>query len=194
MHSDWPLPFKTHLLPTRHHYPPTSTPDNSYPSTFKDRTGSGACIVYLTFDFMLLPLWPPNLTFLLVVPTAALLYFCTELRCLEITPDDKELVLAEGSSLTLTCSGSGNTTWEFKKDDVPYFQVDQVQNGGQSYQIVQSSATSSVLTLWNVSWKHTGVYLCIDQHTHETKEVAVFVPGEACFFFFYLPDIKDTFW
>uniref|UniRef100_A0A3B4YXK0 receptor protein-tyrosine kinase n=1 Tax=Stegastes partitus TaxID=144197 RepID=A0A3B4YXK0_9TELE len=100
---------------------------------------------------------------------------------LEITPDDKELVLAEGSSLTLNCSGSGETTWEFKKDDVPYFQVEQVPNGRQSYQIVQTDARSSVLTLWSVSWKSTGVYLCIDRHTGETKEVAVFVPPDVWF-------------
>lgn len=118
----------------------------------------------------------------LTVTFAALLCFCTELFCLEITPDDTELVLAEGSSLSLTCSGSGETTWEFKRDDVPYFQVEQVQNGRQSYQVVQTGATSSVLTLWNVSWKHTGVYQCIDQLTGETKEVAVFVPDPDMWF------------
>ncbi|XP_068570767.1 platelet-derived growth factor receptor beta [Cebidichthys violaceus] len=118
----------------------------------------------------------------LTVTVTALLYFCTELCCLEITPDDKELVLAEGSSLTLTCSGSEDTTWDFKRDDVPYFQAEQVQNDGQSYQIVQSSVTSSVLTLWNVSWKHTGVYQCTDRQTGETKEVAVFVPDPDVWF------------
>lgn len=118
----------------------------------------------------------------LTVTFTALLCFCTELFCLEITPDDKELVLAEGSSLSLTCSGSGETTWEFKRDDVPYFQVEQVQNGPQSYQVVQTGATSSVLTLWNVSWKHTGVYQCIDRLTGETKEVAVFVPDPDMWF------------
>ncbi|XP_054453535.1 platelet-derived growth factor receptor beta isoform X2 [Anoplopoma fimbria] len=118
----------------------------------------------------------------LTVTVTALLYFCTELRCLEITPDDRELVLAEGSSLTLTCSGSEDTRWEFKRDDVPYFQVEQVQSDGQSYQIVQSSVTSSVLTLRNVSWKHTGVYQCTDRHTEETKDVAVFVPDPDVWF------------
>ncbi|TNN64766.1 Platelet-derived growth factor receptor beta [Liparis tanakae] len=118
----------------------------------------------------------------LTVTVTALLFFCTELRCLEITPDDKELVLAEGSSLALTCSGSEDTKWEFKRDDVSYFQAEQVQNDGQSYQIVQSSVTSSVLTLWNVSWTHTGVYQCTDLHTGETKEVAVFVPDPDVWF------------
>lgn len=119
--------------------------------------------------------------FCLAVQTAALLCFCTELRCLEITPGDKEFVLAEGSSLTLTCSGSGETTWTFKMDDVPYFQLEPSKPGHQSYEIVQSGATSSVLTLFNVSWKHTGVYQCIDQRTRDTEEVAVFVPGGAWF-------------
>lgn len=118
----------------------------------------------------------------LTVTVTALLYFCTELRCVEISPDDKELTLAEGSFLNLTCSGSGETTWEFKRDDVPYCQVEQVQNSGPSYQIVQSNITSSVLSLWNMSWKHTGVYLCVDRHTGETKEVAVFVPDPKVWF------------
>lgn len=117
---------------------------------------------------------PSNLTFFLVVPTAALFYFCTELRCLEITPVDEELVLAEGSSLTLTCSGSEDTKWEFKRDDAPHFQAEELQNDGQSH-------TTSVLTLHNLSWKHTGVYQCNDRHTGETKEVAVFVPGKGSF-------------
>ncbi|XP_076595337.1 platelet-derived growth factor receptor beta [Chaetodon auriga] len=118
----------------------------------------------------------------LTIIVTALLYLCTELCCLEITPDDRELVLPEGSSLSLTCSGSGETSWEFKRDDVPYFQVEQVQSGDQSYQIVQSSSTTSVLTLWNVSWKHTGVYQCIDRLTGEAKEVAVFVPDSDVWF------------
>ncbi|XP_035765342.1 platelet-derived growth factor receptor beta [Neolamprologus brichardi] len=118
----------------------------------------------------------------LSVTFTALLCFCTELRCLEITPGDKEFVLAEGSSLTLTCSGSGETTWKFKMDDVPYFQLEPSKLGHQSYEIVQSGATSSVLTLFNVSWKHTGVYQCIDQRTRDTEEVAVFVPDPDVWF------------
>lgn len=121
------------------------------------------------------------LTLFLLAQTAALLYFCTDALCLEIVPDDKELVLAQGSSLKLTCSGSGEMIWDFKREDIPYIQVEQFPNGYQSYQIVQSGPTSSVLTLWNVSWKHTGVYQCTDRLTGETKEVAVFVPGGACF-------------
>ncbi|XP_041653057.1 platelet-derived growth factor receptor beta [Cheilinus undulatus] len=112
------------------------------------------------------------------VTVTALLYLCAELSCVEITPDEKELVLSRGSSLTLTCSGSGETTWEFKREDVPFFQLEQ----SQSYSIEQSSVTSSVLTLWNVSWKHTGVYVCIDRLNWEIKEVSVFVPDPDVWF------------
>ncbi|KAG7518131.1 platelet-derived growth factor receptor beta [Solea senegalensis] len=120
--------------------------------------------------------------FMLHLTVTALLYLCTETCCLEIVPDAKQLVLVEGSSLTLTCSGLSETTWEFKKDGVPYFQVEHGQNAGQSYQIEQIGTTSSVLTLLNVSWKHTGVYLCVDQYTGETKEVSVFVPDPDVWF------------
>uniref|UniRef100_A0A672J3F6 receptor protein-tyrosine kinase n=1 Tax=Salarias fasciatus TaxID=181472 RepID=A0A672J3F6_SALFA len=118
-----------------------------------------------------------------VLQTAALLYFSAELCCLEIRPADTELVLAEGASLTFTCSGSEETTWDFKRDDVPYFQVEPLQNGRPSYEIVQNSSSSSALTLLSVSWRHTGVYQCIDRLTGETKEVAVFVPGGVVYFF-----------
>ncbi|GAA6235240.1 platelet-derived growth factor receptor beta [Lates japonicus] len=118
----------------------------------------------------------------LTVTVTALLYLCTELRCLEITPNDKEILLPRGSSLTLTCSGSGEMTWEFKREDVPFFQLEQVQNSGQSYQIVQNGTGSSVLTLWNMSWKQTGVYQCVDRQTGETKEVVVFVPDPDVWF------------
>ncbi|KAM9849766.1 platelet-derived growth factor receptor beta [Aulostomus maculatus] len=116
----------------------------------------------------------------LTVTVTALLYLCAETCCLEITPSNRELVLAQGSSLTLTCSGSGETTWEFKRDDVPHFQ--KVQNEDQSFISEQSSDTSSVLTLWDASWKHTGVYQCADTYNGETKEVAIFVPDPEVWF------------
>lgn len=110
--------------------------------------------------------------------TAALLYFCTELRCLEITPDDNQFVLDQGSSLTLTCSSSGEAAWE-KLEEVPDFQTLFFNlQSDEKNQTVQSSATSRVLTLSNVNWMDTGVYQCTDRYTGETKAVAVFVPGE----------------
>lgn len=110
---------------------------------------------------------------------AALLYFCTESCCLKITPRAKEQVLAAGSSLTITCSGSGDTTWEIKSDDVWYSLADQVQSGRQSDITVRVGSAGSVLTLHEVTWKHTGVYQCVDQQAGESEEVAIFVPGES---------------
>ncbi|KAM6924264.1 platelet-derived growth factor receptor beta [Xenentodon cancila] len=118
----------------------------------------------------------------LTVTFTALLYFCTNVHCLEIIPDVKELILTEGSSLTLNCSGSKDSLWEFKRDGVPYIQVEPFQNHQKSYEIVQSGATSSLLILRSVSWKHTGVYQCVDQVTGETKEVTVFVPDPEVWF------------
>lgn len=118
---------------------------------------------------------------LLLVLIAALLCFCTESCCLEIKPRAKELVLAAGSSLSLTCSGSGDTAWEIKSDDVWYPLADQVQNGRQGDTTVQVSGAGTVMTLQKVTWKHTGLYQCLDQQTGEAEEVAIFVPGELCY-------------
>lgn len=100
------------------------------------------------------------------------------MTCLKVVPDDAQLILAEGSSLSITCSGSGETTWDFKSEDVPFFQM---EAEGLNYKIVQSNRTTSVLTLWHVNWKYTGVYQCKDRLTTEMKEVAIFVPGKALF-------------
>lgn len=52
----------------------------------------------------------------------------------------------------------------------------EAESGGLNYKIVQSNLTTSVLTLWHVNWKYTGVYQCKD--AEDIKEVAIFVPGE----------------
>lgn len=122
---------------------------------------------------------------------AALVYFCTEVSCLKITPDANELVLTQGATLTLTCSSFSKISWEFKRDDMGTYLREQDENGHQGYQIVESDI-SSVLTLRNVSWKHTGVYQCRNLESGETKEAAVFVPGEARLIYlqFHLKNFK----
>ncbi|XP_056151568.1 platelet-derived growth factor receptor beta isoform X2 [Lampris incognitus] len=126
-------------------------------------------------------------TLYLTLIVTALLQICPQVCCLEITPSNPEIILVSGSSLTLTCSGSGNVSWGFKREDVPYFQMEHAQKRdptwGQNAQTVKTSDMSSVLTLSNVSWKHTGVYECIENiHTEKTKEVAVFVPDPEMWF------------
>lgn len=117
---------------------------------------------------------------------AALLHFCTKSCCLEIRPAAKELVLAAGSSLSLTCSGSGDTTWEIRSN-----LADQVESGDTAVRV--SSAGSSVLTLQNVNWNHTGTYQCVDQRSGENQEVAVFVPGELSYFISSADSVSQCF-
>lgn len=136
-----------------------------------------ACVVDLTSDPMLQSLRPPSWPFCCCI-NAALLSSCTTGNCLKIVPEEKQLILAEGSSISITCTGSGETTWDFKSDDVPFFQMKE-ESGGLNYKIVQSNRTTSVLTLWHVNWKYTGVYQCKDRLTKGMKEVAVFVPSKA---------------
>ncbi|XP_029367799.1 platelet-derived growth factor receptor beta isoform X2 [Echeneis naucrates] len=116
------------------------------------------------------------------VTVTALLYLCTDLSCLKIAPDDKEIILDSGLSINLTCSGSGEVTWEFKKDDIPYAIMEDLQSGGGRCQSVRRGPNSIVLTLCDVSWRHTGIYQCTDQTSGESQEVVVFVPDPDVWF------------
>lgn len=58
---------------------------------------------------------------------------------------------------------------------------DEWSHDGRNYKIKKISTTSSVLDVWNLSWKDTGLYVCLDENTNEMKEVAIFVPGKAWF-------------
>uniref|UniRef100_A0A8C1ZT51 receptor protein-tyrosine kinase n=1 Tax=Cyprinus carpio TaxID=7962 RepID=A0A8C1ZT51_CYPCA len=70
-----------------------------------------------------------------------------------------------------TCSGWNDVTWSFKQDEkVPEFHVE------------KPSSSSSVLRLEQVTWRHTGVYVCSENGTDETREVAIFVPDPEVWF------------
>uniref|UniRef100_A0A1A8HEE1 receptor protein-tyrosine kinase n=1 Tax=Nothobranchius korthausae TaxID=1143690 RepID=A0A1A8HEE1_9TELE len=116
------------------------------------------------------------------VTFTALVLFCAEVSSLEIKPDDNAFILNRSSTLSLTCSGSGETTWAFKTDDLNQRLREGDEYGRQIYKIAQKNLTSSVLTLRSVSWRHTGVYQCTDAITVETKEVVVFVPDPEVWF------------
>uniref|UniRef100_A0A3P9N370 receptor protein-tyrosine kinase n=1 Tax=Poecilia reticulata TaxID=8081 RepID=A0A3P9N370_POERE len=81
----------------------------------------------------------------------------------------RPFVLAQGSSLTLTCSGSSQAKW-----------LDESMNS--RYKMFEPDATSVALNLTSVSWMHTGVYQCVDDNADEIKEVAVFVPDPEVWF------------
>uniref|UniRef100_A0A8C7PCQ2 receptor protein-tyrosine kinase n=1 Tax=Oncorhynchus mykiss TaxID=8022 RepID=A0A8C7PCQ2_ONCMY len=100
----------------------------------------------------------------------ALLHFCPEYRCVEISPSNSEVVMTPGDSMIFTCSSWGTVGWRFKRnDDIPYFGV-------------ENQNTTSVLILDNVTWRHTGVYVCAEALTDEAREVAVFVPDPEVWF------------
>lgn len=79
MHSNWPVPFKTHLSLTRHHYPPTKPLHTTHILHHSEIEQDLACIVDLTFDLMLLPLWPPTWSSFLLCQTQ--LYFFSAPSC-----------------------------------------------------------------------------------------------------------------
>ncbi|XP_073676069.1 platelet-derived growth factor receptor beta [Garra rufa] len=107
----------------------------------------------------------------LTAMTTGLLLLCLGSSGLELNPSDAQVVLSINSSISITCSGWNDVTWRFKREEkVPEFRVE------------KRSPTSSVLSLEQVTWRHTGVYVCTENGTNETREVAVFVPDPEVWF------------
>ncbi|XP_016402800.1 platelet-derived growth factor receptor beta-like, partial [Sinocyclocheilus rhinocerous] len=97
--------------------------------------------------------------------TTGLLLLCLGSSGLELNPSVSQVILSINSSFSITCSGWNDVTWRFKREEkVPEFHVE------------KPSSSSSVLSLEQVTWRHTGVYVCSENGTDETREVAVFVP------------------
>ncbi|KAM6986621.1 platelet-derived growth factor receptor beta-like [Aplochiton taeniatus] len=95
------------------------------------------------------------------------LLFLGLLQCcagLELSPSVTKVILIANSSFTVVCSGWGRVTWKLPMQDPP----DGVY--------LENQGTSSVLELQNVTWKHSGNYICEDPFSVETKEIDVFVP------------------
>ncbi|KAK2890740.1 hypothetical protein Q8A67_013383 [Cirrhinus molitorella] len=107
----------------------------------------------------------------LTAMTTGLFLLCLGSSGLELSPSNTSVILSINSSFSITCSGWSNVTWRFKQEEkAPEFHIE------------KPSPTSSVLSLEQVTWRHTGVYVCIDNGTNETKEVAVFVPDPEVWF------------
>uniref|UniRef100_A0A671KU54 receptor protein-tyrosine kinase n=1 Tax=Sinocyclocheilus anshuiensis TaxID=1608454 RepID=A0A671KU54_9TELE len=110
---------------------------------------------------------------LIVIPMSypCLLLLCLGSSGLELNPSITQVVLSINSSFSITCSGWSNVTWRFKREEkVPEFHTE------------KRSPSSSVLSLEQVTWRHTGVYVCLENGTNETREVAVFVPDPEVWF------------
>ncbi|XP_067242896.1 platelet-derived growth factor receptor beta [Chanodichthys erythropterus] len=109
--------------------------------------------------------------FQLTAMTTGLVLLCLGSSGLELNPEVPQVVLPINSSFTITCSGWSNVTWRFKREEnVPEFHTE------------SRSPTSSVLSLEQVTWRHTGVYVCMENGTNVTREVAVFVPDPDVWF------------
>lgn len=92
---------------------------------------------------------------------------CSAGSGLELNPNTKEIILTANASISIMCSGWAPVSWHYKRDEnVPVFRTE------------NRSHTSSVLHLENVTWRHTGVYVCSENGSQESREVALFVPGE----------------
>ncbi|XP_062846492.1 platelet-derived growth factor receptor beta [Trichomycterus rosablanca] len=98
------------------------------------------------------------------------LLLCSTASGLELNPNLKENILTANSSLSITCSGWSPVTWRYKRDEkVPAFRT-------------ENRTLSSVLHLENVTWRHTGVYVCSEFATEESREVAIYVPDPEAWF------------
>ncbi|KAJ8348147.1 hypothetical protein SKAU_G00267360 [Synaphobranchus kaupii] len=109
----------------------------------------------------------------LVAFLTALLWHWPETQGLEISPSATEVVLTTNSSISIMCSGWSEVQWRNRSE----LDVSGVH--------VQNGMTSSVLTLENVTWEHTGIYICEESASEEALEVSVFVPDEDVWFIPY---------
>uniref|UniRef100_A0A8C7JEA8 receptor protein-tyrosine kinase n=1 Tax=Oncorhynchus kisutch TaxID=8019 RepID=A0A8C7JEA8_ONCKI len=100
----------------------------------------------------------------LVAIFTVLLQFCPEGFSLELSPSEKEVILSTNSSFTVVCSGWSKVSWKSPRD--PSLEGVAVEDRG----------TTSVLVLHNVTWRHSGNYICEEPSTEEAKDISVFVP------------------
>lgn len=116
----------------------------------------------------MLSAWTNNiLVFVCLSEALLILLLCSAGSGLELSPSMKEIILTANSSISITCSGWAPVSWRYKRDEkVPVFRTE------------NRSLTSSILHLENVTWNHTGVYVCSENGSEEFREMPVYVPGE----------------
>ncbi|XP_069030953.1 platelet-derived growth factor receptor beta-like isoform X1 [Embiotoca jacksoni] len=84
---------------------------------------------------------------------------------LELQPSTSELLLNSSSNYTVVCSGWSQVTWRLPQD----FHVDGV--------VVDNQGSSSILQLFNATWKNSGRYTCEEALSDQIRNVDVFIPG-----------------
>ncbi|XP_018517468.1 platelet-derived growth factor receptor beta isoform X2 [Lates calcarifer] len=86
--------------------------------------------------------------------------------CLELQPSAPEVLLNPNSNFTVMCSGWSQVTWQLPQDS----RVDGV--------VVANQGSSSVLQLFNVTWRNSGRYTCEEASSYQSREIDIFIPGQ----------------
>ncbi|XP_023283929.1 platelet-derived growth factor receptor beta-like [Seriola lalandi dorsalis] len=85
---------------------------------------------------------------------------------LELMPSASKVLLNSTSSFSVVCSGWSQVTWRVPQDS----QVDGV--------VVENRGSSSVLQLFNVTWRNSGRYTCEEGSSYQSREIDIFIPGK----------------
>ncbi|XP_078028845.1 platelet-derived growth factor receptor beta-like isoform X2 [Epinephelus lanceolatus] len=84
---------------------------------------------------------------------------------LELLPSNPEVLLNSNSNYSVVCSGWSQVTWRLPQDT----QVDGV--------VVENQGSSSVLQLFNATWRNSGRYTCEEASSYQRRDVDIFIPG-----------------
>ncbi|KAK2882351.1 platelet-derived growth factor receptor beta-like isoform X1 [Channa argus] len=86
--------------------------------------------------------------------------------CLELVPSTSEVLLNSASNFTVVCLGWSQVTWRLPQD----YQLDGV--------VVENQGSSSILQLFDVTWRSSGRYTCEEASSYQSKDIDIFVPGQ----------------
>ncbi|KAK9537074.1 hypothetical protein VZT92_006810 [Zoarces viviparus] len=86
---------------------------------------------------------------------------------LELQPSTNQVLLNSTSNFTVVCSGWSHVTWRLPHDS----QVDGV--------VVENQGSSSVLQLFNATWRNSGRYTCEEVLSYQSRALDIFIPGQA---------------
>ncbi|CAJ1063217.1 platelet-derived growth factor receptor beta-like isoform X2 [Xyrichtys novacula] len=85
---------------------------------------------------------------------------------LELQPSSSEVLLNAHANFTVVCSGWSQVSWRFPQDT----QVDGV--------FVDNQGSSSILQLFNATWRNSGRYTCEEVSSSQSREIDIFIPGQ----------------
>ncbi|KAM6983424.1 platelet-derived growth factor receptor beta-like [Tautogolabrus adspersus] len=85
---------------------------------------------------------------------------------LELQPSSSEVLLDTNSNFTVVCSGWSQVTWQLPQDSL----VSEVD--------VDSQGSSSILRLFNATWRNSGRYTCEEALSAQSRVIDIFIPGK----------------